>query len=243
MAQACTTAYQKHKNKKGGASTSRPPAAASKSAGINRSRGASKPDHSAGDPNDARLQKMKDMRRASLKKRPSNAKPRIITKLTDEWFKPDMSRDDVNRKLKKARVGDFFVRESSSQVGNYAISVQTGKNIWTGLIHHSDDGFQLGNKGALLFDELTDLIGHHMANTFMNDDYGYPMSLRPNPIQEREQAKEKRSSGSRSSSTGSVGSPTQSVSRAAIVPSLLHARVIIAFSWFSHKFQFQIDIN
>ena len=48
--------------------------------------------------------------------------------------------------------------EIATQVGNYAISVQTGKNIWTGLIHHSDDGFQLGNTKALLFDELTELI-------------------------------------------------------------------------------------
>ena len=68
------------------------------------------------------------------------------------------SRDAVNSKLKSARVGDFFIRESSSQVGDYAISVQTGKNIWTGLVIHSNDGFQLGNKGNTLFNELTDLV-------------------------------------------------------------------------------------
>ena len=69
-----------------------------------------------------------------------------------------MSRDDSNRKLKAARVGDFFVRESKSKPGDYAIGVQTGKNIWTGLILQSKDGFQLGNSGNDLFDELTDLI-------------------------------------------------------------------------------------
>ena len=71
------------------------------------------------------------------------------------------SRDAVNSKLKSARVGDFFIRESSSQVGDYAISVQTGKNIWTGLVIHSNDGFQLGNKGNTIFNELTDLVGFH----------------------------------------------------------------------------------
>lgn len=100
---------------------------------------------------------MREMRRQSLKKQPT--KPvKVVCKLTDSWFQPSAKREIINSKLKNARVGDFYVRESSTQVGNYAISVQTGKNIWTGLIHHSDDGFQLGNTKALLFDELTELI-------------------------------------------------------------------------------------
>jgi hypothetical protein len=78
------------------------------------------------------------MRRASLKK----AKPvKVVAALTDDWFKPDAGRDDVTRQLKDARVGDFLIRESSSKPGDYAIGVQSGKQIWTGLIHSSSDGY------------------------------------------------------------------------------------------------------
>ena len=36
--------------------------------------------------------------------------------------------------LREGRVGDFIVRESLSQPGDYALAVQTGSMVWTGLI-------------------------------------------------------------------------------------------------------------
>ena len=121
------------------------------------------------------------MRRASLKKA---APVKIVAALTDDWFRPDMGRDEVTRQLKDARVGDFLIRESSSKPGDYAIGVQSGKQIWTGLIHASNDGYQLGNKGNALFDELIQMVSHYMSNSFMNDDFGYPLMLRAAKRQE-----------------------------------------------------------
>lgn len=91
------------------------------------------------------------------------------------------SRAEVQTALRGGRVGDFVVRESQSQPGDYAISVQTGKNIWTGLVLHSSDGFQLGNRGGVLFDELVDLIAFYCENKFMNDDFGFGLTLRMPP--------------------------------------------------------------
>lgn len=186
-ARACTKAYQEHKAKKGAKTASSSAKPTQRAQPVATSSADAK-----------KLERMERMKRESLKK--ITTKPKTISKLTDDWFVPDMPRDDVNAKLKKARVGDFFIRESKSQIGDYAISVQTGKNIWTGLVIQSDDGFQLGNKGNALFDELTDLVSYHIDNTFMNDDFGYPMGLRLPLKNERERqgsgSAKKRNSGS-----------------------------------------------
>jgi len=203
-ANACTKAFQEHKAKqgKGGGNRSAPKT--------------NKPQQpvAANSADAKKLERMERMKRQSLKK--ITKKSKTVSKLTDDWFTPDMPRDDVNAKLKKARVGDFFIRESKSQIGDYAISVQTGKNIWTGLVIQSDDGFQLGNKGNALFDELTDLISYHIDNTFMNDDFGYPMALRL-PLKnekQREKSAAKSNSGSgppsRSNSGNSLGNSASS---------------------------------
>jgi hypothetical protein len=52
-------------------------------------------------------------------------------------------------------------------------------------VYRSDDGFQLGNKGNVLFDELVELISYYMGNSFMNDDFGYPLMLRTPKAQVR----------------------------------------------------------
>ena len=98
--------------------------------------------------------------------------------------------------------------ESQSQPGDYALSVQTGNMVWTGLILHTEHGmsrrdtkvlphsaagYQLGTKATICFDELTDLIKHvifascelqvnlfryYAQNKFMNDAFGAPLILR-----------------------------------------------------------------
>jgi len=133
----------------------------------------------------ALIAKQRNMRRQSMKK---GHKTKVVAALTDDWFTPAMARDEVTRRLKDARVGDFFIRESSSNPGDYAIGVQSGKQIWTGLIHASGDGYQLGNKGNDLFEELIILVSHYMSNSFMNDDFGYPLMLRMPKAQEMRQA-------------------------------------------------------
>ena len=129
----------------------------------------------------------KSARLHKVQKRPPT---KDLATLADDWFRPDMTKETVNLKLQQARRGDFFVRESSSQIGDYAISVQTGKNIWTGLVLKSDHGFQLstsGNKGNCTFDELVDLISYYMTNAFIKDDLGNPLKLRMPMAQEHQQ--------------------------------------------------------
>jgi len=191
VAAACTAAFQKHK-KAGG----RAPAA--KSSG-QRAAPRAASGGGGGKANSEKLARMEKMKRMSLKRHEGGHK--TVSKLTDDWFAPDMSRDAVNSKLKSARVGDFFIRESSSQVGDYAISVQTGKNIWTGLVIHSNDGFQLGNKGNTLFNELTDLVSYHIDNQFMQDDFGYQMTLKLPAKNEQERGNVNASTGGMSSRT------------------------------------------
>jgi hypothetical protein len=53
----------------------------------------------------------------------------------DRWFKPKASRKAVVEFLKKSAVGSFCVRESSSHIGSYALSVNVGQpKPWNGLI-------------------------------------------------------------------------------------------------------------
>jgi hypothetical protein len=37
------------------------------------------------------------------------------------------------------RIGEFIIRESQTRPGDYAVSVQTGNQIWTGLITRADN--------------------------------------------------------------------------------------------------------
>jgi hypothetical protein len=144
VAAVCTEAFQSARSASGGGG------------GGGGSGGASKkpPPAQDGAIDEARIARQKKMRRASLKKAP--AKIKVIAKLTDDWFVPDMARDAVQSKLREARVGDFFVRESSSKPGDYAISVQSGKNLWTGLIHQYVYMFQSRPTGpSCVFESLS----------------------------------------------------------------------------------------
>jgi classical protein kinase C beta type len=50
------------------------------------------------------------------------------------WYRPDLARDECVRALKGKPVGTFFVRESASQPGCYAITMQRDTAPWHGLI-------------------------------------------------------------------------------------------------------------
>lgn len=50
------------------------------------------------------------------------------------WYRPDLARDECVRALKGRDVGTFFVRESASQPGCYAITMQRDGSPWHGLI-------------------------------------------------------------------------------------------------------------
>eukprot|EP00048_Salpingoeca_helianthica_P024815 m.35590 g.35590 ORF g.35590 m.35590 type:complete len:549 (-) comp9602_c0_seq2:183-1829(-) len=115
--------------------------------------------------------------KASVQRQTVRGAP-LVPKLTDAWFRPSMGRTEVNSILRDARVGDFIVRESQSQAGDYALAVQTGGFIWTGLLTQTPNGFRVGKTGHIEFPEITDFVAYYMQNDFIPDSNGNPIQLR-----------------------------------------------------------------
>ncbi|EGD82107.1 hypothetical protein PTSG_02786 [Salpingoeca rosetta] len=168
VAAVCTAAYQQHKKKNlsPSPSTNRQPS-------LRQQQQPLPPTPSS--PMEERVQAhmRKSMRRRSA---PRNGQPN--PRLTDSWFRPSMTRGEVNTILRAGHIGDFIIRESQSRPGDYAISVQTGQQIWTGLVVRTPGGFQLGERGGVTFDDLAELVAFYSQNRFMNDSNGYPLTLR-----------------------------------------------------------------
>ncbi|EDQ87193.1 uncharacterized protein MONBRDRAFT_33367 [Monosiga brevicollis MX1] len=193
VASACTLAYQNYQKKKSAASGGRgsgsgAPAQAPARGSVSHNRA---PASSSGVKSAHIRSSMRRPVGGKDRREVRNGKPnpklthlissgrvaRAAHTFQDSWFRPSMSRAEVASILRGGRIGDFIVRESQTRPGDYAISVQTGAQIWTGLIPHAPRGFQLGERGGVSFAELTDLIAHYAQNTFMNDGNGYPMAL------------------------------------------------------------------
>jgi len=168
VATACTLAFQEYQQKKGGVAAAKP-SSPTKAGAVRRS---PQVNQSVVE----RQMRASTRRQANPKGPPPGSKPQ--PKLTDSWFRPSMSRGEVNTILRNGRIGDFIIRESQTRPGDYAISVQTGNQIWTGLILRNGGGYNLGERGAQTFPELTDVIAFYSQNKFMNDTNGYPLTLR-----------------------------------------------------------------
>eukprot|EP00049_Salpingoeca_infusionum_P028081 m.36101 g.36101 ORF g.36101 m.36101 type:complete len:738 (+) comp9967_c0_seq1:168-2381(+) len=90
------------------------------------------------------------------------------------WYRPDLPREEAARCLRGTPVGTFFVRESSSQPGCYAIAmVSEGNKIWNGLVTPSVTGdgstlYKLFVKQK--FRSLPDLIEYY---------YSHPVTTAP----------------------------------------------------------------
>eukprot|EP00043_Microstomoeca_roanoka_P010217 m.97205 g.97205 ORF g.97205 m.97205 type:complete len:584 (-) comp14821_c1_seq1:152-1903(-) len=167
VASACTTAFQQHQRKK-------EEKAAAPQTGFNR-----QPSQRNAPPPQDLDERVKAHLRSSMRRTKATVRQgRPVPKLTDSWFRPSMSRGEVNTILRAGRIGDFIIRESQSRPGDYAISVQTGQQIWTGLIVRTAGGFQLGERDNVSFDDLAELVAFYAENKFMNDTNGYPLTLR-----------------------------------------------------------------
>eukprot|EP00730_Choanoeca_flexa_P000580 TRINITY_DN10256_c0_g1_i1.p1 TRINITY_DN10256_c0_g1~~TRINITY_DN10256_c0_g1_i1.p1 ORF type:complete len:580 (+),score=144.33 TRINITY_DN10256_c0_g1_i1:76-1815(+) len=168
VASACTLAFQNYKKQK---------QAAKKPTGRSQPKRQASSGSASSNPRQAQIRS--SMRRpvgGQTRQAVRNGVPN--PKLTDSWFRPSMSRGEVATILRSGRIGEFIIRESQTRPGDYAISVQTGNQIWTGLVVQRANGYQLGEKGGVSFADLTDLIAHYAQNTFMNDGNGYPMALK-----------------------------------------------------------------
>eukprot|EP00047_Mylnosiga_fluctuans_P013755 m.33155 g.33155 ORF g.33155 m.33155 type:complete len:512 (+) comp5078_c0_seq1:47-1582(+) len=176
VASACTLAYQAHLDRQRGSAP--PPTHAAPPPSGNFSRG-TPPSHGPDSRQSFQRSVRGTIQRQSIRAQasPYGGVP-LVPKLTDAWFRPSMGRQDVANILKDSRPGDFIIRESQTQPGDYALAVQTGNNVWTGLIINTPAGLQIGRNGTAQFNELTDLVQYYMANTFMEDAFGQPLYLR-----------------------------------------------------------------
>eukprot|EP00056_Hartaetosiga_gracilis_P004814 m.78310 g.78310 ORF g.78310 m.78310 type:complete len:734 (-) comp11950_c0_seq1:216-2417(-) len=98
------------------------------------------------------------------------------------WYRPDLPRDEAARNLSGKPVGTFFVRESSTQPGCYAIAmVSEKKKIWNGLItpSHTKNGntlYKLFVKQK--FESLPDLIEYYYSHTVLTTSSSKKITLK-----------------------------------------------------------------
>ncbi len=98
-----------------------------------------------------------------------------------KWYRPDISREDMGKALKPLPSGAFFIRESSSQLGCYALSVSTGGGKrWNGLITPTVD-----NEGQTKyrlyvthkFDSFEELLDYYTKKAVTKTDDGRDVFL------------------------------------------------------------------
>lgn len=96
------------------------------------------------------------------------------------WYRPDLARDECVKALKGTPVGTFFVRESASQPGCYAITMQRDGSAWHGLITPSTtaDGntlYKLFVKQK--FNSLPELVDYYCEHPVTTDSQGKKLKL------------------------------------------------------------------
>lgn len=110
---------------------------------------------------------------------PVNRRPALFDY---SWYRPDLPREEAARKLKGQVVGTFFVRESSSQPGCYAIAMVSEKNkIWNGLVTPS-----VTNDGRVLyklfvkqkFESLPELVEYYTQHPVTTGPSGNKLCLK-----------------------------------------------------------------
>jgi serine/threonine protein kinase len=98
------------------------------------------------------------------------------------WYRPDLPREEAARNLKGKPVGTFFVRESSSQPGCYAIAMVSENNkIWNGLVTPSStaDGrtlYKLFVKQK--FETLPELVDYYTRHPVTTGPSGAKLCLK-----------------------------------------------------------------
>eukprot|EP00730_Choanoeca_flexa_P015844 TRINITY_DN7369_c0_g1_i2.p1 TRINITY_DN7369_c0_g1~~TRINITY_DN7369_c0_g1_i2.p1 ORF type:complete len:719 (+),score=205.10 TRINITY_DN7369_c0_g1_i2:158-2314(+) len=98
------------------------------------------------------------------------------------WYRPDLPREEAARNLKGQAVGTFYVRESSSQPGCYAIAMVSENNkIWNGLVTPSVTGdnrvlYKLFVKQK--FESLPELVTYYTKHPVTTGPSGNKLCLR-----------------------------------------------------------------
>jgi classical protein kinase C beta type len=96
------------------------------------------------------------------------------------WYRPDLARDEAVKALSGQPAGTFYVRESFTQPGCYAITMQRNGSPWHGLITPSTtpDGrtlYKLFVKQK--FESLPELVDYYTTHAVATDTDGKKMCL------------------------------------------------------------------
>ncbi len=99
-----------------------------------------------------------------------------------DWYKPQWARKVVSEKLEGQPTGTFYVRESASQPGCYAVAVSLGDSVWHGVISVNN-----GKNGEIMyklytkakFPSIPELISYYHEHTIAKDKEGNTVKLIP----------------------------------------------------------------